>query len=183
MSFFFFSTCWMEPPSVSSFFHDCLSFIKFTETVPHKLLNGAESSAWVQRVDNRQLKPLSHTDAHSIDVIDFPSACKPQCPVGGREFVTLLWRMAGGIILNGHMDQCTRKHTLKWPNWDKNSSALTKVQTSNPSFTSSIASEGNETSVGTASFLSRSLPARPLFHFPCSPTAARWLWPCVMPSN
>lgn len=113
LSFFFFFG--MDPPSL---FHNCRSFVKYTEKVPHKLLNGDESSAWVQRVGNRQLKPLGHPDAHSIDVIDFPSAGKPQCPVGGREFVTLLWRMAGGIILNGHMDQCTHKHTLKWPNWD-----------------------------------------------------------------
>lgn len=172
MRFFFFFTFWLAFPSISSLFLGCLSFVKFTERVPHRLLNEDAGSAQVQRVDNRQFKPLGHPDAHSIDVIDFPSACKPQRPVGGREFVTLLWRMAGGIILNGHMDQCTHKHTLKWLNWDKNSSALTKVQTSNSSFTSSIASEGNKTSVGTASFLSRCLPARPLFHFPCSPTAA-----------
>lgn len=166
---------WLEFLSISSLFLGCLSLVELTERAPHNLLNGDEGSAWVQLVDNRRFKPLGHSNAHSIDVIDLPSACNPQCPVGGREFVTLLWQMAGGITLNSYMGQCTHKHTLKWPNWDKNSSALTKVQTSNSSFTSSIASRGNETSVSTASFLSCSLPARPLFHFPSSPAAARGL--------
>lgn len=172
MSFGDVSTFWMALLSVSPLFLDCPPFVKLPERVPRKLLNGCGGSAWVQLVDNRQLKPLGHSDAHSIDVIDLPSARKPQCPVGGRQFVTLLRRMAGGIISKSYTRQCTHKHALKRPNWNRNSSARTKVPTSNWSLTSSIASQGNETSVGAAGFLPCSLPARPLFHFPSSPTAA-----------